>query len=131
MNSAERNQSLNLDMLRLACHELARSIHWRHDPVDKLVAWAVVDGYVKLARDHERYLIDSGRDPNMLCRAVRYMASALAVPAFAGDMSWFSNSLETLLELAYPSITLDQHSGAFLHDIEDGIAIARARVKNE
>ena len=131
MDSAERNQSLDLDLLGLACHELARAIHWRQHPVDKLVARAVVDGYVNLARHHERYLIESGRDPNVLCRAVRYMASALAVPAHAEDMSWFSDSLATLLELAYPSITLDRRSGAFLHDIEDGSAIARARLMEE
>ncbi len=31
----------------------------------------------------------------------------------------------------YPSITSDQRSGAFLHDIEDGIAISRARSRDE
>ncbi|PZO17981.1 MAG: hypothetical protein DCE87_02605 [Betaproteobacteria bacterium] len=118
---------MNLDRvdLRQACFEVARSIRWRQNPVDEVLAKASVDLYFKEALNHEDFLVGQGRDPNIIVRAVRYIAHKHAIPPMEGDIDAFSVALEVLIELICPNTCVKADQETFFRDIEEGIQEAR------
>lgn len=117
--------NLDREALRQACFEVARSIRWRQNPVDEVLAKASVDLYFKEALHHEDFLVGQGRDPNIIVRAVRYIAHKHAIPPMDGDIDAFSAALEVLIELACPNTGVEADQEAFFRDIEEGIKEAR------
>ncbi|MBN2124282.1 MAG: hypothetical protein JW821_08310 [Deltaproteobacteria bacterium] len=108
--------------LQKACFEVARKTLWEMAPVD-----------ADRIREHGRNLEDiaarfakgfenSPRDPNMVTRAVWYLARTQAGPGLREDTRWFEHMLQVLLELAFPNTHLDESSVPFLRDIEEGLS---------
>jgi len=116
---------LDHEGLRAACFELARAIRWKKDPVDEVIARAMVEMFYREAVFHEEFLVGQGRDPNIITRAVRYLALKHAIPPMGEDPAWFRNMVEVLVELACPNQGVTAEHEAFFQDIEQGIAEAR------
>jgi hypothetical protein len=112
--------------LEQACYELARSIRWKDDRVDEVLARGMVEGYVRDALFHEEYLVGRGRDPNFVVDAVRYLAQVHAIPPLEGNMDWFRTALEVLVELACPNAGVTEAQRKFFDELEEGIAESRA-----
>ena len=112
--------------LQAACYELARSIRWKDTPVDEVLARGMVDLYVKEATHHEQYLEGRGRDPNFIVHAVRYLAHVHAIPPLEGNFSWFTDSLDILVELACPNSGVSEAQRPFFEELAKGIAESRA-----
>lgn len=123
---ARQVMTLDKDALLQACFEVARAIRWRDTPVDDVIAKAIVDLYFETAIRHEDYLIGQGRDPNLIVRAVRYIAEKHAIPPMEGDIKAFATALDVLIELACPNQGTDEDQEAFFKDIEVGIQEARS-----
>lgn len=107
--------------LMAACNEVARSTMWDLRPVDVTSIQAVADEFYEIALTHLDLLVQEGRDPNLITRAVKYLARSHAIPPMREDTRWFSDMLTALIELACPTCSSDPDSHAFLRDIEEGI----------
>jgi hypothetical protein len=116
----------NRAALEERCYELARSIRWKNDRVDEVLARAMVEGYVREALFHEEYLVGQGRDPNLVVEAVRYLAQVHAIPPHEGNMEWFRTALEILVELACPNAGVTEAQRKFFEELEEGIAESKA-----
>lgn len=117
--------TLDNEALLEACLEVARAIRWRDNPVDEVLAKAAVELYFDAAIQHEDFLVGQGRDPNIIVRAVRYIAYKHAIPPMEGDVESFASMLDVLIELACPNTGSDQDQEQFFKDIEEGIQEAR------
>ncbi|WP_223246938.1 hypothetical protein, partial [Sulfuriferula thiophila] len=117
---------LDNNALTSACFEVARSIRWKDNQVDEVLAKAYVELYFNVAIQHEEYLTGQGRDPNIIVRAVRYIAHKHSIPPMEGDIKEFSSMLDILIELACPNSVVDQNQELFFKDIEEGIQVARS-----
>lgn len=117
--------SLDRDALKRACLEVAKSIAWRDGPVNDVLAASFAEILCEEALSHEEFIVGQGRDPNMITRAVSYLAHAHAIPPMGADVSWFREMLCVLIELACPNSAGRKENERLYRDIEDGIRIAR------
>lgn len=113
-------------LLERACFDLVRSIRWKDGPIEKVVAQAMVPGYVEIALHHEDFLVGQGRDPNIIVRAVRYLAHVHAIPPHEGNMEWFKSAMDILIELACPNTGVESDQEPFFQDLLQGINEARS-----
>lgn len=118
-------QSLDRDALKRACLEVAKSIAWRGGPVNDVLAASFAEILYEEALFHEKFIVDQDRDPNMITRAVGYLAHAHAIPPMGVDVFWFREMLSVLIELACPNAAGRKEDERLYRDIEDGIRIAR------
>ena len=104
---------LDREALRAACYEVARAIRWEKNPVDAVLASAMVEPYYQEAMHHEQFLTEQGYDPNGLTRAVKYLALKHTIPPMAEDIVWFREMLHVLIELACPNQSVDRETDEF------------------
>jgi len=116
---------LDRDRLKLACLEVARSIAWRNNPVDDVLATSFAEVLANEALFHEEYLNGQDRDPNIITWAVSYLAHAHAVPPSGADLAWFREGLSVLVELACPNTGGRREDERLYREIEAGIQSAR------
>jgi hypothetical protein len=117
---------LNESALKEACLKVAKNAVWDIKPYDASIITNLTESYYKIACDHHlEFLTDSYDDPNVLTRAIEYMAS-VTVPC-GEQTEWFSTYLEALIEVACPNL-FSEEKLAFLNDIESGIAEVRSEV---
>lgn len=100
--------------LRASCLELSKRTMW-------VEVQSVADGYYKTAIHYLEFIEGQGRAPNMLTRAVNYVAHTHAEPVMQDDQSWFLDMMMALIELACPNASQTTKSAEFLADIEIGI----------
>lgn len=127
--------ALNRKALEKACRRVADSTMWNtpnpkgiSDIITSAEVEEVVARYFKFASATAKDVREVGGDPNLVVRAVDYLAG-LAVPPIRDDMRWFRESLRTITELACPEIT---GGDAAYHPIHDDVllAIAKGRRRN-
>lgn len=117
---------LSQESLTAACYDVANRTMSARRPVDVASIEAVAKRFCDIAAEHEDFLVEQGRDPNLIVRAVRYLADKHAIPPMRNDTRWFSDMLEVLIEIACPNCGTTKDIEAFLRDIEDGIAVGRS-----
>jgi len=117
---------LDRDELKAACYAVAANTLWFRSPVDVQSIQAAADLFFKTALEHEEFLIEQGRDPNLIVRAVRYLDHVFAVPPPKNETQWFYEVLYLLVELACPNTGASRDQELFYQDIEEGIAESRA-----
>jgi hypothetical protein len=123
---------INQEALRKACRDVADSTLWQtpkpvdiSDIIDTDQIAQTTQDYFDEAMRHVEYVDHFGRDPNLVVRAVRYLAHAHAIPPMKQDLTWFRNMLEAAIELACPNSIHTPESAEFFDDIEEGIRDAR------
>jgi hypothetical protein len=116
---------LDHDRLRIACLEVARSIAWRGNPIDEVLAKAFAEILLKEALFHEQFLVGQERDPNIITLAVSYLAHAHAIPPMGTDTAWFREGLSVLIELCCPNSAGRLEDERLYREIETGLASAR------
>jgi len=109
-----------------ACAALARLLLARSKSVSQDILDTVTTRLQRDAAGHADYVQQLGRDPNMVTRAVHYLADTHAHPELGSDTAWFRPMLACLLELAAPSLALSGAGARFLLDVEEGVAQAIA-----
>ena len=114
-------EDVDLASLQIACWDVARAALWSERGTLEIAVAELAGEFVRLASTQVESLIQSGRDPNIATRAVKYLFDTHVIPS--GDMAkwWFSEMLTCLLELAVPSMIQTPASAAFLRDVQEGI----------
>ncbi len=78
--------------------------------------------FMRIATTQVADVIECGRDPNVVTRAVSYLTYTHVAPVGVDAKWWFTELLTCLVELAVPSMILTSESRAFLLDAQEGIA---------
>ena len=84
------------------------------------------DRLFNIAVEHEEFVVSQGRDPDLITRAVSYLAHTHAVPLTRDDTRCFSYMLNVLIELACPDAGKPEQFEAFYRDVREGVAISCA-----
>ncbi|MDH7479834.1 MAG: hypothetical protein QHH02_07480 [Syntrophomonadaceae bacterium] len=108
-----------------ACYNIACDKAREGRPVDVKLIRRLADVLFMDAIFYRDYLEKTGQDPNMLVRAVQYLAHSHSNPYLNDDqrlISWFSNSLDILMELVSPSVEATRESIQFLKDVLAGVS---------
>jgi len=119
---------LNKEALFEACKKLVKHILWQtplpqdiSDIIDTEQIRKTTRKYFEEALRHVEFIVEHKRDPNLITRAILYLSQAHAIPPMKEDLTWFSNMLEAVIELACPNTIHSKETAQFLSDIEEGI----------
>ncbi|MGH7788569.1 MAG: hypothetical protein ACRERC_16990 [Candidatus Binatia bacterium] len=121
---------LDRESLFQACYEVARQTMSERRPIDADHITALARQFAEIAAGHEEFVVGQGCDPELITRAVVYLASAHAIPPMRDDTGWFAHMLAALVELACPNTIVGCEQELFFRDIEAGIATARSRYED-
>lgn len=113
---------VDLPALQIACRTSARQALWSEKTTPELAVAKLSREFLQLAADHVITVTESGRDPNMVTRAINYLAYTHVAPSAVEARWWFNEMLTCLLELAVPSMIQTPESSAFLLDVQEGLA---------
>ncbi|HOP40323.1 MAG TPA: hypothetical protein PLI53_04700 [Geobacteraceae bacterium] len=126
MGYAERDgMDLDHEALREACFNAARRTLEDARPVDVARIDRLADRFYHHAREHVSRIKMQGRDPNILVRAVNYLAHTHAIQPMHDSTEWFFFMMRALVELVCPEQQQDEKSKKVFADIEEGLALAR------
>ena len=120
-----KTRQLDKTNLMDACYQMARTTMWTQRPVDAGLIQSVARSLYDVALDHEDYIVEGGRDPNLLCLCVEYLEATHAIPSMKDDTHWFADMLSVLIELAIPNTSVSAQSEGLFREIEAGIADSR------
>jgi hypothetical protein len=116
---------LDAAALRRACSEVARSTLWQTpdpehigDIIDSDQIERTVEAYLAEARQRAADLAQEGHDPNIVTRAVVYLAHEHAIPPMKDDVSWFRDALDVLMHLVSPISQPEESAALFMFDVE-------------
>lgn len=123
--------TLDLEGLQVACLDVVQSTLWEANKRPTLKEQgALARQLYELALEHRDYLEPAGVDPNVLIRAVRYLAHHHAIPPMRDSTIWFEEMLACLIELILPNSTVIEDEGAFLLDVAAGVGDSLAEVQH-
>ena len=129
-------KKLNKSALLEACEKVANQTLWQtpqpqdiSDIIDFEQRNMLAQKYFEKALQHVEFITGQERDPNLITRAVVYLAYSHAIPPMKDDLSWFNDMLEALIELACPNVLHFKETSQFLYDIEKGINETRKNIK--
>lgn len=117
--------NLNHAELHAACYEAAQKTMMDARPVDVQRIQKLADTFYAFCLEHISRVKELGRDPNIVVRAVKYLAATHAIQPMHDSTEWFFFMLRALLELACPEKAKQGDSLEFLRDIEEGVSLAR------
>ncbi|MRR35029.1 hypothetical protein EG829_10115 [bacterium] len=119
---------LDHEALREACYEAARKTMEDARPTDVEKIRRLADTFYHFAREHVVRFRKQGRDPDILVRAVAYLARTHAIAQMHDSTEWFFFMLRALVELACPEREQAGETLLFFGDVEEGIRLARREV---
>jgi hypothetical protein len=70
---------------------------WDLRPIHVRSIENVSDQFFKTAVEHEEFIIGQERDPNLITRAVTYLAHTYAIPPMRDDTHWSQDMLRRFL----------------------------------
>lgn len=91
----------------------------------------MTEEFLRIALDsyYQVEQLENGQD--ILVRAISYIECAHAIPPLRGKYNWFSDTLQTLLELCNPNSGLTKELLPFLDDLDAGISDYRQGIDSE
>jgi len=116
---------LDHEALWTACFDAARKAMEDARPMDVERIRRLADTFYHFALEHMGRIRRQEREPDILVRAVAYLAQTHAIPAMHDSTEWFFFMLRALVELACPEKEQSRETMGFLADIEEGIGRAR------
>lgn len=114
-------QPLFKGALNDACVELAKQVVWVNGETSSDIVETFALKLQEVALSHVEYVIESDRDPNLITRAIHYLAETHAIPPMSTDLVWFREMLLCLIELAVPNSGLSPKGAQFILDLQVGI----------
>jgi len=121
---------LNHAELQAACYVAAQKTMLDARPMDVQRIKKLADTFYALCLEHISRSKKQGWDPNILVRAVKYLADTHAIQPMHDSTEWFFFMLRALLELACPQRVKNSEALDFLTDIEKGITEVRCSGKD-
>lgn len=124
---AERRSRLDLNHAELhaACYVTAQKTMMDARPTDVRRIKKLADTFYTISLEHISRVKTQGRDPNIVVRAVKYLADTHAIQPMHDSTEWFFFMMRALLELACPERVKNRDSLEFFTDIEEGLVMAR------
>jgi hypothetical protein len=119
----------DFESLHEACFAAARGTMWDVRPTDVTKIKDLADSFFSIAMSHLNRIREQGCDPDILVRAVAYMANTHAIPPMHDSKEWFIFMIAALLELACPECVQNKESVAIFSDIEKGISFVRQQLE--
>jgi hypothetical protein len=119
---------LNFHALQDACFAAARGAMWDIRPTDINKIKELANSFFTFAMSHVSRITEQGRDPNIVVRAVEYLAHTHAIPAMHDSREWFIFMLGAIIELACPVCSQTKATAALFVDIETGVFLARRHI---
>jgi hypothetical protein len=119
--------NLNHAELHAACYVAAQRTMMDARPMDVQRIQKLADRFYAFCLEHISRVKALGRDPNIVLRAVKYLADTHAIQPMHDSTEWFFFMLRALLELACPEKLTPGDSLDFLTDIAEGVSLARSR----
>jgi hypothetical protein len=116
---------LNHAELHAACYVTAQKTMMDARPMDVRRIKKLADTFYTISLEHISRVKAQGRDPNIVVRAVKYLADTHAIQPMHDSTEWFFFMLRALLELACPERVKNKDSLDFFSDIEVGLVMAR------
>lgn len=116
---------LNHAELHAACYVTAQKTMMDARPMDVLRIKKLADTFYTISLEHISRVKALGRDPNLVVRAVKYLADTHAIQPMHDSTEWFFFMLRALLGLACPERVKNKDTMDFFRDIEEGLAMAR------
>lgn len=110
--------------LSAACHALARCVYPGSVQVSPDIAETLAHRFESIALRQVVFVVVQGRDPNLIARAVHYLAEAHGLQHRGSDPAWFGHMLHCLIELAVPTSMYGGDALAFLDDVQEGTALS-------
>ncbi len=123
-------QQLYKGALNDACVELAKQVLWTANGVSNDIVETLAAKFQDEALQSVDFIVGQDRDPNILTRAIHYLADSHAIPPMGSDVNWFRLMLSCVMELAVPNAGLTIKGAEFLTDMQVGIAESIESVKN-
>jgi len=114
------------------CRELAASVLHNYDEPELITEIWTTDDREELAQrlfaaaKREIQYVGIDRDPEIVLRAVRYMAVHM-IPPNRMSTAWFEHGLATLVVLACPFYTVAPHGEPFFEDLRRGMQQAETK----
>jgi hypothetical protein len=115
-----------------ACEEVTKHTLWINpapmdfsDIIDSAQIKNTAQKYFEEAKQSVEFVLELEGDPNLVTRAVLYLAQIHAIPPMKDNVTWFKEMLMALVELACPNMGHSEMSIKFLCDIEEGIKQSR------
>jgi hypothetical protein len=99
-------------------------------PTDLERILRLADSFYHFAREHVSRFREQGCDPNILVRAVSYLAGTHAIAQMHDGTEWFFFMLRALVELVCPEREQSEETIGFLADLEEGIRRVRLNVSH-
>lgn len=107
-----------------ACRALAGCVYPGSTRVSPDIADTLAHRFETIALRHVDFVAGQGRDPNLVARAVHYLAESHGLQQRGADPQWFGEMLACLVELAVPASIYGGPALAFLDDLQHGIALS-------
>ncbi len=117
---------LDLPKLKRACFNVAQNAMCETKHVDVASIESIANEFFEIAKGYEEFVVALDRDPNLIARAVNYLAYAHTMPSMRNNTRWFSDTLTIIIEMACPDVVVMEDGMAFYRDIEEGIEVARS-----
>ncbi len=118
----------DFDALHEACFAAARGAMWDVRPTDVTKIKDLADSFFSIAMSQLNRTRERGCDPDILVRAVAYIANTHAIPPMHDSKEWFIFMLALLMELTCPECNQNKESVAIFSDIEKGISFVRRQL---
>jgi hypothetical protein len=74
-------RDIDLPALQIACRNLARQALWSEQGSPEIPVAQLAAEFVRLANDQVVSVIESGRDPNIVTRAIAYLTHTQVAPS--------------------------------------------------
>ncbi|NMC72812.1 MAG: hypothetical protein GYA56_00350 [Geobacteraceae bacterium] len=116
--------------LKAACFDVARKTLEDARPTDVERIRRLADTFYHCALEHMGRIRNQQREPDILVRAVAYLARTHAISQMHDSTEWFFFMLRALVEIACPEKDLEDVSIEFLADLESGIRQARQKIRH-
>jgi len=123
-------KDLHENALRTACRAVVQETLWQNpdprsvrDIVDEDQIARTLEGYFFLARQEADCLAGHNLDPNIVTRAVLFLAEEYAISPMKDDLLWFGWTLNALVSLVIATRVTSRGSPAFLSDLKQMIPI--------
>lgn len=115
------DQQLYKGALNDACQKMAKCVLISDSGLSNDIVETLAAKFEDEALHYLDFIVGQDRDPNILTRAVNYLAESQAIPPMGTDLSWFRQMLTCSVELAVPNAGLTSKGAAFLKDVGAGI----------
>jgi hypothetical protein len=129
ITTRKMKKEIDLEALKAACREVAENTIWDIRPFDAAKIGEHANTLYQIALRELNFIDPQVDDPNVVVRAIFYLADTQAIPPYWDRTEWFTHMLHVLISLACPEVTrslnpahiLSENSRLLLSDIKKGI----------